>query len=57
MALTVTLSSLARTRSKNVSIDIDLYDWIEKGIENNKFRTFSQAVNDAVRALKDSESS
>jgi hypothetical protein len=50
------LPTLTKPRKKkDVTIRLDLYQWIEKGIERGKFWNFSHAIEIALDKLKDTE--
>lgn len=47
--------SAAGTRTKSVSIDKDLVEWVERQRKRRRFRSFSAAINEALRDLKERE--
>jgi len=42
-------------KKKDVTIRLDLYQWIEKRIEEGKFWNFSHAIEIALEKLKETE--
>jgi len=50
------MPKLSKPRKKrSVRIRLDLYQWIEKQIESNRFWNFSHAVEVALEKLRDAK--
>ena len=50
------LPTLTKPRKrKDVTIRLDLYQWVEEEIRNGKFWNFSHAIEIALEKLKDAE--
>jgi len=37
----------------SVSIDLDLINWLDKGVEDGKFKSVSDGINTAVKRLRE----
>jgi len=43
---------MPKRKRKNITLPIDLFNWIEKGIEKGRFYNFSHACEIALKELR-----